>query len=279
MTETPNTLETTKEDCPFSCSNGKIFNKVTRRMEQCPHCKDIRREEIKSGETSEGDNISEILGFGKGLFSETLVWEALIPDNEKEFIEPESLDQVKEFVETLYGQLSLGEVPRSSSCIGLGIKGNLLKLVYPLLVQAYKNGVKVAPFTSVTEFARKMSRGENIDPWINAELAILLLNEGVSLGDMASAKGVMQMRSVRGRPTIFVTTWTIEAASGLLGYFGSKQLDLAEPIFVNYRRSRGRGGSSRYINHLRGVEEGAVDPRSSRAAVKPTASMRKFEEL
>lgn len=268
---------TTRPDCTYGCVSGKLFNRALKTYVQCPDCAAVRKEEVAKGETVEGENLADVLGFGKGLLGETYVWDALIPDGEKEFLEQESLTQVAEALDRLYGSFSLGKSLTSSVCIGLGIKGKLLKLVYPMMVQAYKNGLTVAPFISATEFSRLMSSGSDISSWLDSEVAFVLINEGISLGDSASAKGLMQMRAVKGRATVFVTTWTLEACSALVGYSGEKQLDLAEPLFVHYRRSQKASGSgSRYINQLRGVTEGAVAASKSE---RPSAKFRDLQSI
>jgi hypothetical protein len=88
-------------------------------------------------------------------------------------------------------------------------------------------------------------------------VAFMLICDGSSKADIYSARGFMQARALKGRPTVFVTTWSIEACSILLGYFGEETYFTASGVFLEYRHSGHK--HSKYINDLTGVENGMVD--------------------
>ena len=82
---------------------------------------------------------------------------------------------------------------------------------------------------------------------------MVMIQDGASKADILSAKGLMQSRALKGKGTIFVTTWSIEACSILLGYFGEETFFLASGSFVEYKVSKKKKHSA-YINQLTGVE-------------------------
>ena len=247
------------EGCPYGCnSSGKILDTSTGNMVDCPHCSKLKKELIAKGQAIEEENntvlpLSEILGIKSKYLSKNYISDTIIPEDEKLFIEDNSIDYLKKETEDMYHQLSIGELPTNSYCFGISIKGRVDRLAYPLLAKAYLSGLSVGKFITCGNFASlQLHCDDLVDELYNADLVLMLLEEGSTKGELSSAKVLMQTRALKGKPTIFITTWTIEACSLLLGYStDSENLFLAKPVFVKYKNS---GKSSTYINKLTGVE-------------------------
>jgi len=248
------------EGCPYNCNtSGKILDAETGKMVDCPHCSKIKKELLSKGvalteESSSEVMLSDILGIKSKYLSRNFVFDTVIPDGEAVFIEGESIDYLRVETENLYKQICLGEVPEVSYCFGISIKGKVDRLAYPMLASAYLKGLKICKFITCSEFSRLQLRGDDvIDEMYAADLLIMLIGEGSTKGEISCAKGLMQARALKGKATIFITTWTIEACSLLLGYRSEDSLFLAKPVFVRYKNSKKQ---SNYINQLTGVENG-----------------------
>lgn len=256
------------EDCPYSCNDkGKILDALTGQMVDCPHCSQKRKELLQSGEAIEEETdeklpLAQVLGINSKYLSGKYVFETLIPEGEAIFLEPESIDYLKEVTEKVYRQLTIGEVPEESYCFGVSIKGRVDRLAYPFLSVSYLKGLTVGKFITCSELSRLQLKGSDlIDDLYEADVLLMLISEGSTKGEISCAKGLMQARALKGKSTIFITTWTIEACSLLLGYRsdeGNKLL--AKPVFVKYKNSK---KASTYINQLTGVENSRYDAEGS----------------
>ena len=246
------------EDCPYGCNpEGKILDPNSGKMIPCPHCSEKKRRLLEQGmaveETTDKEvKLNTLLGVNSRYLSEVFVYDTVIPESERVFIEDSSYESQRQEAEELYNAMVLGMKPDKSYCFGISIKGRIDRFVYPMLAKAYMNGLSVAKCISCSEFSRLQLRmNEDLDDYINSDIAIMVINDGCTNGDLACAKGLMQSRALRGNPTIFVSTWTVEACSALLG---SKRDDntmfMAYPSFVEYRKSNGK--HSNYINNILG---------------------------
>ena len=250
------------DDCPYGCNvEGKILNPNDGKMVPCPHCSEIKRRLLEQGMAMEENTVQEVklntlLGVNSKYLSEVFVYDTLIPESELVFIETDSIEAQRRESEELYNAMVLGMKPEKSYCFGISIKGRLDRFVYPMLAKAYMNGLSVAKCISCSEFSRLQLRmNEDLDDYINSDITIMVINDGCTNGDIAAAKGLMQSRALRGNPTIFVSTWTIEACSALLGSTrDDSSMFMAYPSFVCYKK--GRGGRSSYINNILGERNG-----------------------
>lgn len=248
------------EDCPYGCNvNGMVLDTGIGKLTPCPHCSKVKKELLAQGYAEEevtGDKVplNTLLNINSSYLSSRFVYESVIPDGERLFIEEDSIKWQKEMSEELYLGLSVGQLPETSQCYGVGVKGALDVFTYPMLAKAYSSNLSIAPCLSCMEYCRKAyNLADDLDVYLDSDLVVMIINDGASLADISSAKGLMQTRGLRGKPTIFVTTWTIEACSGLLGFKDTASLFLAKPIFVQYKSGKNSKHSS-YINNLLGVK-------------------------
>lgn len=245
------------DDCPYHCVEGKIFDDELRDFIPCPHCSEKRKELANEGvaEMENGDigSLPSILGINSQFLRSKLVYDAIIPEGEKVFLEPESLDCQKKELEDLYTGLSIGQLPERSYCFGLGNKGMIDRMAYPILARAYLSGLRVSKFISCSEYNRMcINMDSDVEDYFDSDFVMMLIPDGASKADIASAKGLMQTRALKGKPTVFVTDWVIEACSILLGYYEDTSYFLARGVFVSYKVSKNKK-KSHYINQLTGV--------------------------
>ena len=250
------------EDCPNHCVNGEYVDRVLRKKIRCQYCANKRAELVKQGIaiSDEGtlSTLSSLLGVKSEYMKAIFSYDAVVPDGERLYIESDSIDTQKKVSEELYSDIVTGFKPKKSLCFGLGNKGRVDRFAYPMLAKAYQSGLSISRFISCDEYNRlKIELNEELDDFYSSDIVIMLISDGASKADIAAAKGLMQIRASKGNPTIFLTTWTIEACSTLLGYWNDPSLYSATPVFLEYRSSKGK--HTKYINDLTGVENGSVD--------------------
>lgn len=246
------------EDCPYHCNNGKLMDYELKKIVPCPYCSEKKNELAKDGlaEDTDGSIISlpTMLGINNKYLNSKFIYESVIPDGEKVFLDEESVKKQGEVLEDIYLGLGVGELPERSYCIGLGYKGSIDRVAYPLLAKAYLSGLSVAKFISCTQYNRMcINMSDEVEGYYTKDLVIILIQDGASKADIASAKGLMQTRALNGKCTIFLTTWVIEACSMLLGYPFDDTYFLATGVFVEYKVGKNKK-KSHYINQLTGVE-------------------------
>lgn len=251
------------EDCPYNCTNGKLMDRRLKKYIPCPYCSQKKKELANKGmaETIEGnvDLLSSILGVQNDYMKAIFSYDACVPDGERLYIDKDSIERQKTMSEEVYLGLTVGQCPDRSYCFGLGNKGRVDRFVYPLLAKAYLSGLTVSKFISCTDYNRLLvNMSYELDDLYSNDVVIMLICDGSSKADIAAAKGLMQSRALRGKSTIFVTTWSIEACSILLGFWNDPSLFMATAVFLEYRSS-GKNKHSHYINQLTGVENGTIE--------------------
>ena len=250
------------EDCPYHCNDkGMLLDTIAGKMIPCPHCSTRKKELLREGyiESDEDVQVSvtEALGIKSEFLSTKFIYESVIPDGERVFFEEKSMEWQKEMAEELYLGLTVGTLPEESMCFGLAVKGRVDRFAFPMLAKAYMSGLVVSRLISCSEWYRmRLNLSDEVEEFLNSDFLIMLLDEGFTLAEIASAKGLMQSRALKGKPTIFVTTWTIEACSELLGFKEESSCFIAKPIFVKYKSGKKH---SRYINNLFGQENESME--------------------
>lgn len=247
------------EECPYHCNeHGMLVDVNTGKLVPCPYCSKKKKEMLAEGyvetDTEATVPLNELVGIKSEYLSTRFVYDSVIPDGEKLFLTPESIEFQREAAEGLYLGLTVGQLPEYSMCFGISIKGRIDRFVYPMLAKAYLSNLSIGKFMSCTEFSRLGVdvNNQDIDEMYKCDFLMMLLNDGATLADFASAKGLMQSRGIKGKPTVFVTTWTIEACSGMLSFGDDTSYFMAKAEFLEYKK--GKGSHSSYINNLKGVE-------------------------
>lgn len=256
------------DDCPYGCNqNGMLLDTNSGNLVPCPHCSEKKRELLRKGfvETEEDEvlPLSTVLGIENQYLTSSFVYDVVVPDGEKLFLDEESIMWQSEESEKMYLDLTIGELPPTSMCFGLGVKGRIDRFAYPMLAKAYLGGLSIGRFISCTEFCRlQLDTGASLDEFYSPDFLMMLINEGCCKSDLASAKGLMQTRALKGKPTVFVSTWTVEACSVLLGFSDDCDYFLAKPVFLKYKAGKS-SKHTKYIDNILGVENNIAGDESS----------------
>lgn len=237
------------KECPFHCNaSNQVFDRQSRTWVVCPHCSDYAQHRVFTRDS----DIYKDLGFSENLnITPTLDFDAILPDYEVSRITPESLEDVRTTCEELWSNLTQGILPSRSVCIGLGIKGRLHLLAYPLLATAYSAGLTCCPLLTATELmnAKLMENMELLDRVLTSQVAVLVVEEGSTRSGLHTVKGVMQTRALKGLPTIILTTWMINAVNVLLDKDPLSGNVLADPHMVLYKT----GDQEKYSRYTMGI--------------------------
>lgn len=236
-----------EEKCKYNCSNGRIFDPNIQSWVVCPECKGKKMKELDE----HPEKSQELFGISAEDLSGVLVPEAIIPRNERGYLEDESFKTLSDTLKEIYAKLNQGNSLKESYCFGLGVKGKVNELIYPLQKVGYSSGLSISKLVTAIGLSQMLLSQSIDEDLFSSDLCIVLINEGCSKADVSACKGLMQERASRGLGTIFVTTWSVEACSNLLGYYEESDLYLAKPVFVKYKYSEKK---SNYINNLYGVD-------------------------
>lgn len=204
--------------CQYNClPNGTYFNRDTRTFLPCPEHTKARSKEVREGIAENGEEVYKLLGFSENYLSYMLDPNAIISRSQLAFLDKQSVERTKAGVEELVNNLTLGIAPKHSVVIGLDRQFNADAVAVPLLLNAYKSGLSVAPFISAPDYRINLVREDNDvytkgtastfrDVYLNREVVVMVIPSGVSEQDVLEAKGLMQARAVKGKSTIFLTS-------------------------------------------------------------------------
>ena len=92
--------------------------------------------------------------------------------------------------------------------------------------------MSVCRFISANEYGRIVNTLEDeIDEFYANDLVVMLLNEGITKSVISSVKGLMQIRGLAGKPTVFVTTMERSRVESILDC-GEETYLLSKPVFL-----------------------------------------------
>lgn len=247
-----------------NCTNGQVFDFATKSRIPCPVCRTDRAKVVVD------KSFYQEVGIVNNHLGRRFVWDEVISPGEKAFLNIEQYKTVGDELTAIYEGLSAGNPPNYSAVAGLGYKGDIEKVAYPMLAAAYTSGLQIAPLTGVKRYNREsLEEGSDLVFQLEeAQFAIVVLTEGMSKAEIFAAKGLMQERGLRGWPTLFLTTWTIEGCSALLAEAGTDDSKLlAKSLFITYAKAEKK---SNYINNITGVQNTKIvgtDPVGKRFSV------------
>lgn len=237
--------------CDYHCNaQYKYFDAVTRRWVPCPdHSKELL-DEVKTGITTDGQSLSELLGFNTEYTTSRLDVDSVLSPTEKRKLNTESVELFTERLQDIYNGLLLGTVPKVSWCIGLDRTFQADKVYMPLMLTAYKAGFSVAPVISATEYRvrtvseersnREHDRFDNFrETYLNADFCVVIVPSGISEGDVLEAKGLMQSRAVRGKGTVLLTSRPFELMTEVVAVDDEASLFMARSCMVSYAHQQG----------------------------------------
>lgn len=249
------------EDCPYDCTDGKLFVPSLRKLVPCPHCSEIRKKiargrvEVKTDKATEdgkteavSTNLLNILRIDSCYSGYTYSIEDAIPDMEN--MTDESVSEVRDRLDILMSKASLGEAPEFSLLFNLGAYADVLCFIYPYLIKCYTSGLRVTPLASTIELAQMRHEaekssydssadrkyGESYADYVDADICVLVADAGISLDGNYTIKGLMQARARKGKSTIIFTNAILPQVRGLYGSIKNKR-NIAELVTIEYKKT------------------------------------------
>lgn len=245
-------------DCPHNCNaNGQLFDRGLKMMVLCPYCKQKRKELANGGEVvsdkGEITSLHKELGFSDEYLSSYYNFDDLVSSYERPLLVESSLGIVDSEINALRGILLRGDLPEKSYCFGLGRKGSVDRLAFPLLASAYEKGGHVGKFLASRVYYSLYMQDKDLQEYYDLDLLVVLVNSGSSYRELMCVRGLMESRAVAGKSTIFVTNNDIDEVLLLLGSVDEPSLYLASPYFME--RTKNVGNHSYASDNLRGTTQ------------------------
>lgn len=245
-------------DCPHNCNaNGQLFDRGLKMMVNCPYCKQKRKELVKGGEVvsdkGETTSLHKELGFSDEYLSSYYNFDDLVSSYERPLLVESSLGIVDSEINALRGILLRGDLPEKSYCFGLGRKGSVDRLAFPLLASSYEKGGHVGKFLASRVYYSLYMQDKDLQEYYDLDLLVVLVNSGSSYRELMCVRGLMESRAVAGKSTIFVTNNDIDEVLLLLGSVDEPSLYLASPYFME--RTKNVGNHSYASDNLRGTSQ------------------------
>lgn len=263
-------------NCPYHCAKGVLFNPRTHKASRCPHCAQLRQEEVYD-RLSSVDNtpVEQKLGLQERVCSKTEYSFDSLFRGSVNLLEESSLSDVKQQLDDLVSLVSLGDLPKYSMFFNLGSRVYEQNFVNPILIRAYLAGIEVAPLQTVYSIA-KMRRSvesqnyeekelvEEYENCLNASLCVVVIDEGVTKSGADSIKGFVYQRGRLGKPTILLT---LSNATCVVYDFPTSEDDydycVPKMISVKYKKS-GTASQERKAEEEKAVaEEVSTSPQIS----------------
>jgi hypothetical protein len=234
-------------DCPYHCYNGELMDRKAHKMYPCPYCEE-QRKKIAKGATTDVEvfdkktgrrttlqkTFAELIGIEGRNISHKFIWEAVIHETERKYITPDSLKFLEENLTEVYNHIVMGKRPKKSYVFGLGYKGDPELIMHPMLARAYMEGLTICKPLTTLDLLYRSIEYDSFREELTADICfVLLLPNGVK-AQVSEAKALMEARSVKGLPTIFITTGSPRLFTMLYDRYPSSRQNLATAAFAKY---------------------------------------------
>lgn len=243
-------------ECPYNCKDGKLFNRATKKLETCPHCRDIREKQMR-GEIpcEDGQTVAQKLRIPERFTGLAFDMNMVIPSKfQNTRLLTDSVQEVAAVMQGIINEATLGEVPTRSYLFNLGECADANAFVYPLLMRSYKAGLSVAPIVysmdlqklrykfenSLQEDAMpsaKESFGDNYEDYISADICVVVIDAGATMKDVYAVRGIIDNRADKRKATIVITYAYFDRLFSLCTEDDFESLRLATLVQVRYRKS------------------------------------------
>ena len=214
-------LEVYDKDCPYHCTKGILYHPRLHTESVCPYCSKLRQDNVYASKISSStESVEKLLGIqervvGKAEYSFDTIFRGGIDK-----MEPTSLSEVRGELDKLVSDLSLGELPSYSILFNLGPRVFEDNFVNPILIRAYLAGINVAPLLTVHSIASLRRNVESVeyvdedavkkyDEYINADLCVVVLDEGITRSGLDLVKGFVYARGRLRKATVLLTHSTL----------------------------------------------------------------------
>lgn len=192
------------------CSDGKIFDRSTRGIVQCPLCLDILQrnvsEGVVEGDTGKTVSFSETLGL-KRLFTNIGLsldrnFERVLGSSVRDYDEG-VLSGLRDALERVVTTLSTGRALKSSLLVYLGSGSDIELFSYLCLGSAKKAGLAVCPFLTPYRYRSYQSGSEEAELVMLADVLVLTYSPSIR-EDALMMEDIVRSRGYEGRSTIVV---------------------------------------------------------------------------
>ena len=216
-------------DCPNKCISGFIINPYKHTKTLCPYCEEKRKQLISSVNLKENNKDTlDLLGLLNLKVSLNTSVDKLhlrgiefnikdiISDGSKANITDISYELVKQQATDLMNKAALGEKPDYSILFNFGMHASLMNFIYPLIIRYYLAGISITPFLTVVDVCilRNLSElnsedthlGITYNDLLNRDISIIYIDAGTTEVGFNSIKGLLSLRAMNNKSTIFVTS-------------------------------------------------------------------------
>lgn len=238
------------EDCPNHCVDGMIFDPYKHKRIVCKYCADKRLKVAKNDirDKNTGKTISELLKipvvYTGNEFSESLV----IPEFSRKQMTEESVSNVLTKLRELITNISIGLTPDCSLLFNLGVKANEVNFIYPYLIKAYIAGKSLVPLVTLTDLCQLRLLYETqlgvSDKWgysyqdlLERDVCIVVIDAGATYDSILAAKGLLQLRAQKYKPTIIFTNKWNKYVKNMCAEEDYKGYNLATLYSIEYLKS------------------------------------------
>ena len=225
-------------NCPYNCGTDyRVYDPRLGKMLPCPYCsKRVADAVDRNLDAETGETLSEQLGIPDVRYS----WERIIPKVSREHLDKEKAEDTREAYEALL--VTLGEPGKRldrSYVFGLTEKGEIVNAAAPLLYAAARAGRSVAKLTTATEYNTMLLRNslDELDELQNKDITVMVVDHGATKEAILAVKGLLEIRAIKGKPTILVSSSPMNALSTLCSFDGDTGYSTCEAHFLSYEGS------------------------------------------
>lgn len=238
------------KDCPYSCTDGRIFVPAERKWKPCPYCSEKAKEIARGKEVDDkGRTINEILNIP--AYYQDIEYDFDKCYRKHESIVESSIQKMKTVLDGLLNLVVLGEKPKFSCYINLGLGNDCYSFIYPFLVTAYKNNLKVSPLVSDIDIYQLINEytgiyneetksivsrvGCNYEDLITADICCVTIDSGATYNSILALMSLLQARARSSNATlVFTNNINMTYRSKLLADDNKKYLHLLTPYEILY---------------------------------------------
>lgn len=222
-------------ECPNRCVDGWKFDPYTHRKTLCEFCADSRKKLIVAGDV----DIHKELNLPHYIKGFSFDKETVVPDTRGNVLDNEATEVVKDRMELLINDVSIGVPPDNSILFNLGKKAFENNFIYPYLARAFMSGLTVAPLIDAFNLVQLRSQAEKegfeseYNKLLDKDVCVIVIDAGATYNCVNSVKGFMQLRANRDKSTI-IFTHTLSGIDTLCVEDEEKVKSLAEMVSIKY---------------------------------------------
>ena len=219
----------------------RIYKKNKKKMVINPELIKKRQEEVERKEViidGEAIPLSRVFGLSRPFYNNVFDVDEIIGSEDVKGIAPAAYESINTAAETLLQTIAAGQVPAFSTLFYFGKHARLDVYAYQLLSRAYLAGLNIAPCITIHDWQGFLARKHNLELYLTADILVVIIPAGYTVNDLEAARGLLQARSLKDKPTIVLLgAFRYEKHIMLnLCSFDTNRLDLCNLIAVTYAK-------------------------------------------